>query len=165
MDERSGGGGLYLSFYSSLCVLLSRVASDYSSGSAVCLGFLRPLRPLREIKIREFLFFTQRPQRAQRFTPFPFSRLRWRVANFVTTRVRREFIHPLPPAGYSPLSQVENGPLNPPAGGRSQPQPTCAHTILTVPLRQGGRGAKRRRGWMAFRFPFTLFPSAFSCRA
>ncbi len=27
------------------------------------------------------------------------------VANFVTTRVRREFIHPLPPAGYSPLSQ------------------------------------------------------------
>ena len=27
------------------------------------------------------------------------------VANFVTTRERREFIHPLPPAGYSPLSQ------------------------------------------------------------
>ena len=30
------------------------------------------------------------------------------VANFVTTRVRGEFIHPLPPAGYSPLSQGES---------------------------------------------------------
>ena len=29
------------------------------------------------------------------------------VANFVTTRVRRVFIHPLPPAGYSRLSQGE----------------------------------------------------------
>ena len=28
---------------------LSRVASDNSSGSAVCFGILRPLRPLREI--------------------------------------------------------------------------------------------------------------------
>ena len=29
------------------------------------------------------------------------------VVNFVTTRVRREFIHPLPPTGYSRLSQGE----------------------------------------------------------
>ena len=29
---------------------LSCVASDYSSDSVVCIGFLRPLRPLREIK-------------------------------------------------------------------------------------------------------------------
>ena len=37
------------------------------------------------------------------------------VANFVTTRVRREFIHPLPPAGYSRLSQGEK---------RTPPQPS-----------------------------------------
>ena len=29
---------------------LSRVASDYFSDSVVCIGILRPLRPLREIK-------------------------------------------------------------------------------------------------------------------
>ena len=58
------------------------------------------------------------------------------VANFVTTRVRREFIHPLPPAGYSPLSQ-----------GESQLQQKTLRKPI-VPLRQGRRGAKRRRGWI-----------------
>ena len=36
-----------------LCVLLSRVASDNSSDSAVCSGTLRPLRSLREIKDKD----------------------------------------------------------------------------------------------------------------
>ena len=40
-------------FALSLCVLLSRVASDNSSGSAVCSGTLRPLRSLREIKDKD----------------------------------------------------------------------------------------------------------------
>ena len=48
------------------------------------------------------------------------------VANFVTTRERREFIHPLPPAGYSPLSQ-----------GESQLQQKTLRKPI-VPLRQGG---------------------------
>ena len=39
-----------------LCVLLSRVASDYFSDSVVCFVVLRPLRPLREIKIISFVF-------------------------------------------------------------------------------------------------------------
>ena len=58
MDERSGGGGLYL-FHSPLPLRpLLRVASDYSSESVVCFEVLRPLRPLREIKIR--VFFSHR---------------------------------------------------------------------------------------------------------
>ena len=67
---------------------------------------------------------------------------------------------PLPPAGYSPLSQGENGPPQSPCRGRSQSQPTCAHTILNVPLRQVGRA--KRRGWIVFIFPFSLFRSSSS---
>ena len=35
---------------------LSRVASDYFSGSVVCIVTLRPLRPLREIKDQSVYF-------------------------------------------------------------------------------------------------------------
>ena len=99
---------------------LSCVASDYSSGSVVCFWILRPLRPLREIKIRTIVFqakktsvwwlYVSRKERKERkvLFPFVFHAGAGVVANFVTTRVRREFIHPLPPAGYSPLSQGES---------------------------------------------------------
>ena len=46
---------------------MSCVASDYSSKSVVCIGILRPLRPLREIKTIAFLFCTQRARRAPSF--------------------------------------------------------------------------------------------------
>ena len=85
------------------------------------------------------------------------------VANFVTTRERREFIHPLPPAGYSPLSQ-----------GESQLQQKTLRKPI-VPLRQGRRGAKRRRGWinrstlirspLKSRFPFSPLPPSLTGRA
>ena len=56
---------------------LSRVASDYFSDSVVCIEILRPLRPLREIKITSVFVFTQRVQRAQSFISPCVSRLRW----------------------------------------------------------------------------------------
>ena len=99
---------------------LSCVASDYSSGCIVWNGLLRPLRPLREIKIRTIVFhakktsawwlYVSRKERKERkvLFPFVFHAGAGVVANFVTTRVRREFIHPLPPAGYSHLSQGES---------------------------------------------------------
>ena len=38
---------------------LSRIASDYFSDSVVCIGILRPLRPLREIKRQSSLICGQ----------------------------------------------------------------------------------------------------------
>ncbi len=87
---------------------LSHVASDYSSGSVVWNGILRPLRPLREIKIRTIVFHAKNAKSAKFLFTFVFNAGAEGVANFVTTRVRREFIHPLPPAGYSTLSQGES---------------------------------------------------------
>ena len=80
---------------------LSCVASDYSSGSVVCFWILRPLRPLHEIKIRTIVFHAKNAESAKFLFTFLFNAGAEGVANFVTTRVRREFIHPLPPAGYS----------------------------------------------------------------
>ena len=64
-----------------------------------------PLRPLSEIKIRVFLF--SRKDRRERKVLFPlvFHACAGVVANFVTTRVRREFYPPPPPCGVLPLSQ------------------------------------------------------------
>ena len=87
---------------------LSRVASDYSSGSVVCFWILRPLRPLREIKIIAF-FHAKNAKSAKFLFTFLFNAGAEGVANFVTTRVRREFIHPLPPCGV----------LHPVSGGES----------------------------------------------
>ena len=51
---------------------LSRVASDHSSDSVVCLGILRPLRSLREIKIIAF-YFSRRVRKERRvLSPFVF---------------------------------------------------------------------------------------------
>ena len=50
---------------------LSRIASDYSSDSVVCLGILRPLRSLREIKIMAFCFHGVRKERRV-LSPFVF---------------------------------------------------------------------------------------------
>ena len=110
---------------------LSRVASDYSSDSVVCIGILRPLRPLREIKIRVFLF--SRKDRRERKVLFTFriSRLRWSGRKLRYDKsAQRVFIHPLPPAGYYPCLR-----------GRVSYYRGRVHTILTVPLRQAGRGA------------------------
>ena len=63
---------------------LSRVASDYSSGSVVCNGILRPLRPLREIKNNSGLFFHAKS--AKFLFPFLFNAGAEGVANFVTAR-------------------------------------------------------------------------------
>ena len=68
------------------------------------------MRPLREIKIRVFCF--SRKDRRERKVLFPlvFHAFAEVVANFVTTRVRREFIHPLPPYGVlAPVSGGESG--------------------------------------------------------
>ena len=76
---------------------LSRVASDYSSGSVACIGILRPLRPLREaIKIRAF-FFARRGRKERRVLfPFVYHACAEGVANFVTTRVRKASAHRSP---------------------------------------------------------------------
>ena len=66
------------------------------------------MRPLREIKIRTIVFHAKDAKSAEFLFPFLFNAGAEGVANFVTTRVRREFIHPLPPAGYSHLSQGES---------------------------------------------------------
>ena len=132
-------------FYSPLRSL-SRAASDYSSDSAVCFGILRPLRPLREIKDKSDLVFHAKSAKSAEFLfPFLFHACAGGVANFVTTRERREFIHPLPPAGYSPLSQ-----------GESQLQPGTGTHHTDCPSETGGRGAKRRRGWIVFRFQLSV---------
>ncbi len=68
---------------------LSRVASDYSSGSVVCFWILRPLRPLREIKIRTIVFHAKNAESAKFLFTFVFHAGAEGVANFVTTRVRR----------------------------------------------------------------------------
>ena len=86
---------------------LSRVASDYSSGSVVCFWILRPLRPLREIKIRTIVFHAKDAKSAEFLFTFLFNAGAEGVVNFVTTRVRREFIHPLPP--YGVLAPVSGG--------------------------------------------------------
>ena len=79
--------------------------------SLIGLVILRFLRSLREIKA---FFCTQRPQRTQRFIPFRVSRLRWRVANFVTTRVRRGFYPPPPPvSGGESVTAEITAPANP----------------------------------------------------
>ena len=98
--------------------------------------------PFPPFRFCDFVFHADRKVRKVLFS-FVFQACAGGVVNFVTTRERRGFIHPLPPTGYSPLSQGENGPPQSPCRGRSQSQPTCAHTILTVPLRQGAR-----RGWI-----------------
>ena len=100
---------------------LSRVASDYSSGSVVWNGILRPLRPLREIKIRTIVYsgkenirvvaicLTQRTQRAQSFVSLCVSRWRWSGRKLCYDKsAQRVLFHPLPPTGYSPLSQGES---------------------------------------------------------
>ena len=54
------------------------------------------------------IIFSRKERKERRdLLPFVFHACAGVVANFVTTRVRREFIHPLPPAGYSRLSQGE----------------------------------------------------------
>ena len=63
---------------------------------------------MREIKIIAFCFFTQRAQRAQSFIYLSYFTL---ALEWSQTSLRQEcaesFIHPLPPAGYSRLSQGE----------------------------------------------------------
>ena len=44
---------------------LSRVASDYFSDSVVCIEILRPLRPLREIKITSVCFHAKTAKSAE----------------------------------------------------------------------------------------------------
>ena len=90
---------------------LSRVASDYSSDSVVCIVTLRPLRSLREIKDkRVFVFHAKNAKSAKFYFPSVFCAGAGVVVNFVTTRVRRAFIHPLPPCGVlPPVSGGESG--------------------------------------------------------
>ena len=60
------------------------------------------MRPLREIKIRTIVFHAKNAESAKFLFTFLFNAGAEGVANFVTTRVRREFIHPLPPYGVLP---------------------------------------------------------------
>ena len=127
---------------------LSRVASDYFSDSVVCIEILRPLRPLREIKITGVFVFTQRAQRAQSFIYLSYSTLALEGSQ---TSLRQEcaesFIHPLPPAGYSRLSQGEK--RTPP-----HPSPVWEGVVTTdlcpisrtlySPPSQGERGLQRK---------------------
>ena len=99
---------------------LSCVASDYSSDSVVCIGILRSLRPLREIKIRAILFCTQRTQRAQSFYSFSCFTL---ALEWSQTSLRQESAEIYPPRLYSasPLYPPPPpcGVLAPVSGGES----------------------------------------------
>ena len=102
------------------------------------------MRPLREIKIRTIVFHAKNAESAKFYFPFVFHACAGVVANFVTTRVRRAFIHPLPPAGYSPCLR-----------GRKW---VIAFAINFPPLRQG-RCRRATEGWIVFRFHFSPFSS------
>ena len=81
---------------------LSRVASDYSSGSVVCIGILRPLRPLREaIKIRAIFLHAEVAKSAEFLFPLVYHACAGGGANFVTPRVRKASAHPLTVNDYS----------------------------------------------------------------
>ena len=104
---------LYIGFHFSVFRLpfvsplrsLSRVASDYSSGSAVCFGFLRPLRPLREIRNKSDFVFHAKNAKSAKFYFHSYFTLALEGSQ---TSLRQECAEslstPLPPAGYSPLS-------------------------------------------------------------
>ena len=66
-----------------------------------------PLRPLREIKIISFVFHAESAKSAKIYFPLCFTL----ALELSQTSLRQEcaesFIHPLPPAGYSHLSQGE----------------------------------------------------------
>ena len=139
---------------------LSCVASDSSSKSVVCIGILRTLRPLREIKTIAFLFCTQRARRAPSLS-LCVSRWRWRGRKLRYDKRAQRVYPPPPPCGV----------LAPVSGGESVT--TLRKPI--VPLRQGRRGAKRRRGWinrstlirspLKSRFPFSPLPPSLTGRA
>ena len=74
---------------------LSCVASDSSSKSVVCIGILRTLRPLREIKTIAFLFCTQRARRAPSLS-LCVSRWRWRDRKLRYDK-RAQRVYPPPP--------------------------------------------------------------------
>ena len=107
---------------------LSCVASDYSSDSVVCIGILRSLRPLREIKTIAFLFCTQRARRAQSLS-LCVSRWCWSGRKLRYDKRAQRVYPPPPPCGV----------LTPVSGGESVT--TLRKPI--VPLRQG-----RRREWI-----------------
>ena len=92
IDVLCGVGDVFrFPFYSPLRSL-SRVASDYSSDSVVCIVTLRPLRPLREIKDNSvFVLHAECAKSAEIYFPSVFHAGAGVVVNFVTTRVRREF--------------------------------------------------------------------------
>ena len=58
---------------------------------------------VKYILFSRWLFFSRKDRKERKVLfPLVFHACAGVVANFVTTRVRREFIHPLPPAGYYP---------------------------------------------------------------
>ena len=126
---------------------LSRIASDYFSDSVVCIGILRPLRPLREIKITSVFVFTQRAQRAQSFIYLSYSTL---ALEWSQTSLRQECAEslstPSPLRGTTPVSGGETDP--------SQPSPVwegvvttdlcpISRTLYSPPYREGQGGRVR----------------------
>ncbi len=122
--------------------------------------YLCPLCPLCEKKrLPDDLYFHAKGAKGAKFL-FPFLLYSTLALEESQTSLRQESAESLsttsPLRGYSRLSQGENGPPQSPCRGRSHSQPTCVHTILTVPLRQVGR-AKRRGGLFSpFRFHFSV---------
>ena len=110
-EERSDGGGGWFSVSVSvsvfLCVLLSRVASDYSNNSAVCFGILRPLRSLREIKDRSFVFHAECAKSAENYCLSYFTLALERSQTSLRQECAESSIHPLPPFGV--LAPVSGG--------------------------------------------------------
>ena len=86
---------------------LSRVASDYSSGSVVWNGILRPFRPLREIKIIAF-FHAKNAKSAKFCFPLCFTLALKGSQTSLRQECAESYIPPPPPAGYSTLSQGES---------------------------------------------------------
>ena len=129
-------------FYSPLRSL-SRVASDYSSDSAVCFGILRPLRPLREIKDKsDFVFHAKSAKSAEFLFPFLFHACAGGVTNFVATRVRRVLSTPSSLRGTRPCLRGRVSYNRKPA-------------LTNCPSETGGR-ARSAEGVDSSRFCFSL---------
>ena len=130
--------------------------------------YFSPLQPLREIKISVFLFFTQTAKSAEFLFPLSYFTLALKGGRKLRyDKVRKAFYPPPPPCGVlAPISggeSVTTGNIKLVDRCSFPFSVFCFHlyyspllhqakaspfSVYFVPLRQAGRGAKRRRGWI-----------------
>ena len=109
--------------------------------------YFSPLQPLREIKISVFLFFTQTAKSAEFLFPLSYFTLALKGGRKLRyDKVRKAFYPPPPPCGV--LAPISGGESVTTGDIKLVDRCSFPFSLLLVPLRQAGRGAKRRRGWI-----------------